>query len=114
MNSADAFEKLWGTSDPEPEKLLAELLPTLRWLCLDAVPSPTVAQLQLVRTFAPYSTLNLLETRRALMSGMVRLGPLVEDLARSHGERLLTPAGLQWRLVTPTREELRTEGLCEE
>ena len=101
------------TGSPAPEEMLADLLPSMRWICLEAVAAPTSSQLEAFRIFQPFSAQNLLQTRRALTSGTARVGPFPEAAARNHGETLFTPVGLQWRLEAPTHDELRMEGLAE-
>jgi len=106
MDLRDLFSSLF-TGNPDPERTLAELGPTLRWVCLDALAAPTRAQLDALRVFDPFSTQNLLQTRRALAAGSARVGPFPDAIAREYAEAAFTSNSMPWRLVPPTPDELR-------
>ena len=106
MDFRDLLSSLF-TGKPDPKRTLVEIVRTLRWVSLDAVAAPTRAQLDALRVFEPFTTQNLLQTRRALASGSARVGPFPDALAREYAEAAFTSNGMRWRLVTPTPYELR-------
>ena len=98
-----------GPSPKEFEALkkgLEQLATMFRMISVRRVGSPTQAHVRVLRKFEPFRTHNLVEIRKALSEGSVRLGPLAEHAAADAVTRLLAPAGLQCRLVPVAPDEL--------
>lgn len=111
MASPEVLKSLL-TGEPNPDDLLSEILPTMRWVHIGPVTSPTKGQIEALRTFAPYTSQNLLQTRKALTEGTARVGPFPEDVARNLAASVFGPHGMAWCVVVATVEELKQEGLA--
>src|SRR4051794_7796776 len=92
-----------GMSDTE--KALRELVPTLRYLVVAPVALPTRKQMDLIRSFREFEMSNLLQTRQALRTGAVRLGPFPEHLAAETFVPVLLEEGLSVSMEEMTEEE---------
>jgi len=97
---------------PNPEEAYAQLLPALRWIQLDAVAAPSIDQLKALQAFEPYNNQNLMQIRQALREGSARIGVFSEAAAREIAKVAFDSCGMTWKLVEPTLEELKKEGLA--
>ena len=87
----------------DPEKALRALVPRLRFLVVQRVEKPTIPQLQALRAFDDSSS--LVQIRKALQVGELRLGPFPGDFA----ERAMIPHLVQLGLPVSLRELTEAE-----
>lgn len=73
----------------DPEKALRDLIPRLRFLVVEPVEKPTVRQSEELRVIDWGSS--LVQIRKALHAGALRIGPLPVEVA----ERSMTPPFLE-------------------
>lgn len=95
----------------DPAKALQKLIPQLRWLCLEAIQTPSHDQVRIVRGFDPYKNVSIVAVRDAIKGGTVRLGPLNERAAKFIGDSVFRARGFSYTLRVPTEIELREIGI---
>jgi hypothetical protein len=95
-----------------PEKVLAALLPKLRYIELHPVAAPTVAQIKYIRTLEPYSSTSISEIKRHLQGGTIKLGPFHRGFGGGTMKRSLEKIGLQVNLRGLTDSEAKKHGLA--
>lgn len=92
----------------DPAKAWRELVPRLRYVVIAKTENPSVTQLKAVQSFSSsffnFQGHNLLEIRKALAQGELRLEPAPEDFAAPL-QKTLAETGLQVNLVPLTEEE---------
>jgi hypothetical protein len=92
----------------DPEKAYKDLVPRLRYIVVAATQSPTITQLRALQglstSFYGFEGRNLIEIRRALEQGLVRLEPVVEQFA-AISQAQLQAVGLDATLVPLTAAE---------
>jgi hypothetical protein len=87
----------------DPEKAWRDLVPRLRFLIVEQVEKPTIAQLEALRAFNSGSS--LVQIRKALQAGELRFGPFPGDLA----EQALIPQLVQLGLSVSLQELTQAE-----
>ena len=85
------------------EKASRDLAPKLRFLVLEKVEKPTIAQLEAIRFFD--KNRNLVQIRKALQSGKLQFGPFPGDLAETMLMPKLARGGLSVSLRRLTVSE---------
>src|SRR5262249_17739297 len=92
------FAKVAPRGQFEPERAWRELVPQLRYLLVDRIEQPTIAQLEVIRSLN--NDKSLVQIRKAIQANELRFGPFPGDLA----ERTLIPQLMKHGLSVSLRE----------
>jgi hypothetical protein len=87
----------------DPEAALRDLTSRLRYLVIERIEKPTIAQLEALRAFDAGS--NLAQIRKAVQAGQLHLGPFLGELA----ETVMIPQLVQQGLSVSLRELTEAE-----
>ena len=85
------------------------LLRSALFICVEAVESPSAAQLRALQPFFPER--NLLALRSAAIAGTLRLGPVLPDAIEEYAQLALAGTGLAWHAELPNADDLSRAGL---
>ena len=98
----------------DPEKALESLLPKLRYIELDPVDSPSAAQIKCIRGIEPYTNASLLDIKKGLQAGTIKIGPIHRGFGNGTMKRQLSSVGLRVRARDLSDSEMKEYGIGED
>jgi hypothetical protein len=93
----------------ETMAMAEQLVRGASYLCIEPVDAPTTPQMLSVQAFFPHDDAH--DLRRAIIAGLLRIGPFLPGPVLDFAQSSLRGAGLNWHTEPPNSQDLAKLGM---